>query len=130
MESQRQKKISQLLQEDLAEIFLRDLKAQNITGLILSVTEVNVAPDLSSAKIFVSVFPKKHQAQLLEEISSKLPKYRHELSQRTRHQLRRVPELSLQTDDSIDRTETVEKSLLQPENPIVNRELLEKRKKI
>lgn len=130
MESQRQKKIAQLLQEDLAEIFLRDLKAKNITGIILSVTEVKVAPDLSSAKVFVSVFPKKNQTQLLDEISAQLPKYRHELSQRTRHQLRRVPELNLQTDDSVERTEAVEKSLTQPENPILKRDLLEKRKKI
>lgn len=130
MESQRQKKIAQLLREDLADIFLKDFKAQNVKGVVLSVTDVTVAPDLSAAKVFVSIFPKSRQAQLLGEINTHLHRYRHELSQRTRHQLRRVPELHLYTDDSVERTEAVEKSLTQPDNPIQNRALLEKRKKL
>ncbi|CAN0601572.1 unnamed protein product, partial [Ectocarpus sp. 12 AP-2014] len=49
--------------------------------------------------------------------------------QRTRNQLRRVPELLFYLDDSLDYIENIEKSLKREENPIENRDLLPKRKK-
>jgi len=44
--------------------------------------------------------------------------------------LRRVPELQFYIDDSLDYIENIEKSLEGDENPIENRDLLDKRKKI
>ncbi|MBU2526093.1 MAG: 30S ribosome-binding factor RbfA [Flavobacteriaceae bacterium] len=130
METNRQKKIATIIQEDMADILMRDLKAQNLQGVVLSVTDVHVTADLSAAKIYVSVFPKVHQKGLIAEIAEATVKYRHELARRTRHQLRRVPELTFQADDSVERAQEIEKSLTNPDNPISNPDLLDKRKKI
>jgi ribosome-binding factor A len=54
---------------------------------------------------------------------------KHELAQRTRHQLRRVPELLFFLDDSLEYIDGIEKSLKGEENPVKNPDLLEKRKK-
>jgi ribosome-binding factor A len=66
---------------------------------------------------------------LLEEIKSLGAQIRHQLAQRTKHQLRRVPQLAFFLDDSLDYIENIEKSLKGDKNPIENPELLPKRKK-
>jgi ribosome-binding factor A len=62
-------------------------------------------------------------------MKSNQPLIRHELAQRTRHQLRRIPELSFYLDDSLEYIDNIEKSLKGEENPISNPDLLERRKK-
>ena len=51
------------------------------------------------------------------------------MAQRTKNQLRRMPNLEFFVDDSLEHIDKVEKSLKRTENPITNPDLLEKRKK-
>ena len=85
--------------------------------------------DLSIAKVYVSIYPTREAKPLLKGMQAMQPQIRHELAQRTRHQMRRVPELLFYLDDSLDYIEAIEKSLEQGENPIENRDLLDRRKK-
>lgn len=130
METQRQKKIAGVIQEDIADILQRSAIDGGLKGTLISVTKVSVPTDLSLAKVYISIFPNKDAQEIMEGITSNQPTIRHELAQRTRHQLRRVPELSFFLDDSLDYIENIEKSLQGDENPIENRDLLAKRKKI
>ena len=130
METQRQKKIAGVIQEDIADILQRSAIEGGLKGTLISVTKVSVPTDLSLAKVYLSIFPNKDAAEIMEGITSNQPLIKHELAQRTRHQLRRVPELSFFLDDSLDYIENIEKSLKGDENPIENRDLLAKRKKI
>ena len=57
MESERQKKISSVLQKDLSSIIQGRLRVYGATNLIVSVTKVKVSPDLLNVKLYVSVFP-------------------------------------------------------------------------
>jgi ribosome-binding factor A len=57
------------------------------------------------------------------------PQIKHALAQRTRHQLRRMPELTFFLDDSLEYIDGIEKSLKKGDNPIENPDLLPKRKK-
>lgn len=129
METQRQKRISGVIQKDIVDILQRAAIDGGIRGTIISVSKVTVTTDLSIAKVYVSIFPNKEAAALMEGIKSNQPLIKHELAQRTRHQLRRVPELLFFLDDSLDYIENIEKSLKGEENPIENRDLLPKRKK-
>lgn len=129
MESNRQKKISGILQEDLADVLQRAASSGGLKGIIISVTKVNVTVDLSIAKVYLSIFPNKEADKLLEGIRSNTPLIRHELAQRTRHQLRRMPQLEFFIDDSLDYMDGIERSLKGEENPIDNPDLLSKRKK-
>ncbi len=130
METQRQKKIAGVIQEDIADILQRSAIDGGLKGTLISVTKVSVPTDLSLAKVYLSIFPNKKAQEIMEGITSNQPLIKHELAQRTRHQLRRVPELSFFLDDSLDYIENIEKSLKGDENPIENRDLLAKRKKI
>ncbi len=129
METQRQKKIAGVIQKDIVDILQRAAIDGGLTGTLLSVSKVSVTSDLSIAKIYISIFPAKEATALLEGIQSNTPLIKHELAQRTRNQLRRVPELMFFLDDSLDYIENIEKSLKGEENPVKNPDLLEKRKK-
>ena len=56
MQSTRQNKICRLIQQDMSDIFLREMKPVLGPSLI-SVTEVHITPDLSIARIYVSIMP-------------------------------------------------------------------------
>ena len=58
-----------------------------------------------------------------------MPLIKHDLSQRVKLQLRKVPNLSFHIDDSLDYIEKIDNALSQKENPIEDRSLLEKRRK-
>jgi ribosome-binding factor A len=129
METQRQKKIAGVIQKDIVDILQRAAIDGGLKGTLISVSKVAVTTDLSIAKVYISIFPVKDAKELLEGIQSNQPLIKHELSQRTRNQLRRVPELLFFLDDTLDYIENIEKSLKGEENPVKNPELLEKRKK-
>jgi ribosome-binding factor A len=129
METQRQKKINGVIQKDIADILQRAATDGGLRGTLISVSKVTVTTDLSIAKIYVSIFPANKGKELLEGIKSNQTAIRHDLAQRTKNQLRRVPELLFFLDDSLEYIDGIEKSLKGSENPLKNPGLLEKRKK-
>ena len=100
MESTRQAKIARLLQKELSEIFRR--QTAKTQGVLVSVSAVRVSPDLSIARVYLSVFPSDKGAEILAEINRSAKTVRYELAQIVRHQLRKTPELSFFLDDSLD----------------------------
>lgn len=129
MESNRQKKIGGILQQDLAEVLQQAATSGGMRGVIISVSKVSVTVDLSIAKVYLSIFPNKEASKLLEGIRSNIPLIRHELAQRTRHQLRRMPQLEFFIDDSLEYIDGIERSLKGEDNPLNDPDLLDKRKK-
>lgn len=129
MESNRQKKIAGIIQEELAKVLQQSIRDAGQHNLMISVTKVNITVDLSVAKVYLSVFPEEKAAEILKGVTSNAPLIKHELSQITRNQFRRMPELLFYVDDSLQYIEGIEKSLKGEENPIENRDLLYKRKK-
>uniref|UniRef100_UPI00404AB61C 30S ribosome-binding factor RbfA n=1 Tax=Flavobacterium sp. TaxID=239 RepID=UPI00404AB61C len=130
METNRQKKIGALLQNDLVDILQGEIRKNNISNLIISISKVEVTSDLSIAKVHLSIFPTERAAELLAAIKTNTPLIKHDLAQRVRQQLRKVPNLTFFIDDSLDYIEKIDKALSREENPIMDRTLLEKRKKI
>ena len=128
MESNRQKKIASVLQEDIVNV-LQSAARSGQLGVIISVTKVNVTVDLSIAKVYLSIFPTDKRDTLIEGIKSNTSIIKHELAQRTRHQLRRMPELQFYIDDSLEYIDHIEQSLKGLENPMNSPDLLDKRKK-
>ncbi len=128
-ESQRQKKIAALLQKDLAEVLQGSATQGGLKGVIISVSKVNVTTDLSIAKVYLSIYPNNRADELTNGIRSNTSHIRHELAQRTKHQLRRMPNLEFFIDDSLEYIDRIEKSLKGRDNPIIHPDLLDKRKK-
>lgn len=129
METNRQKKIGTLLQEDLVDILQGEVRKNAISNLIISVSRVNVTTDLSIAKVYLSIFPSERGEELVKAIQTNAPLIKHNLAQRVKNQLRKMPDLIFYNDDSLEYMEQIDKALKGDENPIENRELLKPRKK-
>jgi ribosome-binding factor A len=130
METNRQKKIGGVIQKDLVDILQGEIRKNGISNLVISVSKVSVTTDLGVARVYLSVFPQEKAPEILESIKSNMYLIKHDLSQRVRLQLRKVPNLAFYIDDSLDYIEKIDNALTGKENPIENRDLLEKRKKI
>ena len=128
MENNRQKKIAGIIQEELATVLLRSIQDAGQRNLLISVTKVNITVDLSVAKVYLSVFPEAEAAAVLKGVTANRSVIKHELSQITKHQFRRMPELFFYIDDSLQYIEGIEQSLKEEDNPIENRALLYQRK--
>ena len=129
METNRQKKIGGVIQRDLADVLQSHLREAGMNGILISVSKVKVTTDLSQAKAYLSIFPSKNGQDILKELNILKPKIKHELAQRTKNQLRRMPNLEFFIDDSLEYIENIEKSIKGDENPIDQPDLLSRRKK-
>jgi ribosome-binding factor A len=98
--TQRTDRIDQLLRQEIGEILARDVQDPRI-GFV-TITDVETAPDLSTARVWVSVIGQPDEReQTLKALRRALPFVRHELGSRIR--LRRIPELLLREDDTAQR---------------------------
>ena len=110
MESTRQKKVSRLIQKEMADIFLK--KAGEFAhGQMISVTKVRISHDLSFARVYLSIYPSAGQDEILKEIQEHAPKIRFEMGQKVRRQLRIVPEIAFFIDDSLDYIDNIDRLL-------------------
>lgn len=110
MESTRQKKIGRLLQKELAEIFRRRT-AELAPGRMITVTAVRVSPDMSLARIYLSIFPSEGSDKIIGSIKEHIGSVRYDLGREVHNQLRIIPELAIFPDDSLDYIDNIDKLL-------------------
>lgn len=109
MDSNRQQKINRLIQKELGELFL--LETKKMPGILISVTNVRVSPDLSIAHAYLSVYPSEKGAELVKNINENVKSVRFNLGKRLKNQLRVIPELTFHIDDSLDYVENIDRLL-------------------
>ena len=110
MESNRQKKVSRLIQKDLSEIFLQDSKTY-YNGTMITITHVFITKDLSLVKVYLSLFPQN--INVFQDIKLRGSQIKHQLSYKLKNQLRKTPDLSFYIDNSLEHYENIMKSLEQ-----------------
>ncbi|MCC6839738.1 MAG: 30S ribosome-binding factor RbfA [Flavobacteriales bacterium] len=110
MDSVRQNKVNSLLQQEMAAV-MQGHGRQLLPGGLITVTAVKISPDLGLAKVYLSLFPVKNKQAVLQQVRDMGPRLRGELGHRVGKQLRIVPELNFYIDDSLDKTEEIEKLL-------------------
>ena len=101
METQRQKKVSNLLLKDLSTIVQSFFREKRRVNLIVSVTKVKISVDLSLAKIYVSVFPSENIKNTLELLQNNKYDIKKKLSLLVKNQLRIVPEIQFFIDEEM-----------------------------
>lgn len=100
----RLQKIAKLIKEEISLIFLHKIQDSSV-GLV-TVTKVDVSPDLKNAKIYLSVFPNDKRDSTLTKVKELHGIFRTELA--TRMTTRYVPELRFFLDDSADYVEHID----------------------
>ena len=109
MDSIRQNKVARLIQRDLSEMFQQECK-EYTEGAMLSVTAVRVSPDLSYAKIYVSIFPSERVEAVMKSLEEN-KSIRFILGKKVGKQMRIVPELRFFVDDSLDYIDKIDELL-------------------
>jgi ribosome-binding factor A len=111
MQGRRIDRIEEQLRIELSEIIEREIQDPRI-GLT-TVTAVKVSPDLRHARIFVTVLGDSTQRKkALEGLRSAASFVRRSLSKRLHH-MRRIPELSFDYDEAVEKGMRIEELLEQ-----------------
>lgn len=103
----RQQKFARLIHKELSDILQRD-KRGILDNAFVTLTDVRVSPDLSVAKIYVSMLLADNRAAILEKINSRKGEIRKALGDRIRHQARIIPELIFYIDEVEENAQRIE----------------------
>lgn len=107
----RTDKVASLLQRELSGIFERELPR---SGPLHTVVEVKVTADLGIARVYVSVIgSEKEREKAIAHLQNETKYIRKLLSERIRHQFRRIPELEFYEDRMFEKADRIEQLLKQ-----------------
>jgi len=108
----RQKKIAEFIHKEISNLIQFQIKDPRI-GFI-TVTDVEINPDLSNAKIYVSIFS-EDEAEVLAGLRSAAPYLRRELGRNM--YIRHIPSLEFHIDHSLAYAQEIETLLSQIDIP-------------
>jgi len=94
----RQQKFSRLIQKELSDIFQRDQRGF-LGSTFITIAEVRVSPDLSLAKVYISMMLAKDKKAVLEKLDLHKKEIRKALGDRIRNQARIIPEIAFFIDE-------------------------------
>jgi len=110
MSSVRLEKVSALLKRELSTLFQQNMHIM-FEGMMITVTQVRVSPDLGVARAYLSFFPTDKKQRGMELAQEKKGHLRKLLADQVGKQLRKIPELSFFVDDSLDYFEEIDRLL-------------------
>lgn len=111
METTRQNKVSRLIQKELSLIFQN--QTRQMSGVLVSVSAVRISPDMSIARVYLSVFPSERADEMIQNVNTNMKAIRFDLGTRVGKQLRIIPELKFFVDDSLDYIDNIDRLLKQ-----------------
>jgi len=114
----RQQKYGRLIQKELSDIFLRD-KRGIIGNVFITIAEVRMSPDLSAARVYLSMTLAKDKKIVLAHITDHKSEIRKALGDRIRNQARIIPDLVFvidEVEENAQRMEELIKSLNIPKD--------------
>ena len=98
--TRRTERINELLREEISDLIRRGMKDPRLGGLI-TITEVNVSPDLRTAKVYVSVMGSdEEKTSTFKALGAAAHFLQREV--RSRITIRRMPELHFLRDNSME----------------------------
>lgn len=107
-ESKRQQRYAGVIQQDLAELFQREVGAW-APGAFITVTKVRVTPDLAIARVFLSFLNTNTAKEDLKKVKTKTTEIRYKLGLRIKNQARIVPQLEFFLDDTNEYVEHMDR---------------------
>jgi ribosome-binding factor A len=95
----RPRKVADLIQRELSELLRRELRDPRV-GMV-TITSVDVSPDMSHAKVFFTMLQKEHLQDTLQGLSRAAGYLRSQLAHRMK--MYTTPELRFVYDESVER---------------------------
>lgn len=103
----RQQKYGKLIQKELSDIFLKNKKGI-LDNSFITIAEVRMSPDLSVARVYLSMMLAKDKQAILKNIQVHKSEIRKALGDRIRNQARIIPELVFFIDEVEDNAQRMD----------------------
>lgn len=101
MDSRRQQRIAQLLQEEFSKMLISDIQSY-LLGRFATLTFVNVSSDLGIARFNISILTGDNKQEVIDNLNEHKSEIRKLLGNRMRNHLRIIPDLIFHLDDRLD----------------------------
>jgi ribosome-binding factor A len=101
MESKRQKQVAELVKRNIS-LVLQMEGSYIYDNAFVTVTSVNVTPDLALAKIYLSIYNATNKETVVRLMEQNNKKLRQSLAHRLKRQIRRCPEINFYVDETLD----------------------------
>lgn len=111
MESRRQLQVGELIKRNFSMVLFEEGSYIYGSEIMVSVTQVYMSPDLGLAKIYLSIYNSNDKELVLSQLDDNHNKLKHNLTQRIRKLVRRIPDISFYIDDTLDEIDRVNELL-------------------
>ena len=102
METKRQLQVAETIKRNFSIVLQQEGPYVYGNEVLVSVTMVNMSPDLGIAKIYLSVFNTINKQEVMIMLEQAMHRLRQQLYHRIRKQVRRMPEVQIYVDDALD----------------------------
>lgn len=101
MESKRQLQIGEMIMRNFSLVLQQ--QGRYIYGdILVSVTKATVSPDLSQTKIYISIYGTEDKEDVLMKMEENMHILKQEFAHRIKKHIRRIPDIFLFIDDTLD----------------------------
>jgi len=108
MPSIRQKQVAELIKRHFSTMLQQEGRYVYGTEPFVTVTEVQMTPDFSIAKIYLSIYNTENKQEVILLMENEYYRLKQALAARIGKQIRRMPELQFYIDDLLDEMERVD----------------------
>ena len=108
METKRQRQVSEQIKRNFSIVLQQEGSYIYGAKPLVTVTEVKVTPDMSQAKIYLSIWNTDNKQAVLLQMREEQARLKGSLGTRLRRQLRRIPDLEYFLDETLDEMEQVD----------------------
>ena len=102
METKRQLQVGETIKREFSLVLQQEGSYIYGQEVLVSVTSAKMSPDLGIAKIYVSIFNTENKQEVLILLNESIHRLKQLLYQRIRKKVRRVPQIDLYIDDTLD----------------------------
>jgi len=102
MESKRQRQVSEVVKRNFSLVLQSEGNYIYGNEPMVTVTSVKVSPDMSMAKIYLSVYNVEDKQSVILQLEHSNQRLRQALANRVKRHMRRVPTISFFQDETLD----------------------------
>ncbi len=102
METIKQKQVAETIKRNFSIVLQEEGSYIYGREVMVTVTQVRMTPDLSLAKIYLSIYNTENKQAPILQLQEEQVRLRQALAHRVRKQMRRVPDIAFFEDDTLD----------------------------
>ncbi len=98
----RQRQVGEIVKRHFSQVLQQEGRLIYGNEALVTVTQVYMSPDLGIAKVYLSIWNVENKQEVVLVLENELLLLRQKLANRLKKHVRRIPELRLYMDDTLD----------------------------